>query len=270
MKYLFASLIIFISISSVEANQNTTSLDDITLLSKRGLSDKTILIFLKNRELDFALSAKNIDQLLQSGVSENVVQYLLQQSSVAPTSIASIPAPIAPTTYIAAPTVTYVTPYPNYYYAPHYIDHTYSYTNIALQHGFATAYTLGYNRHNRHIPVRHYSTHRNNTIPYTTPHASANTQYDSHYNPQRTIIQHSVLGHNKNKGPHRNNKHPMSRKNQNEDHNVNYNKKHKQSQRGNHQTRHNNSYNNSHNNSHNNRGHSNGFSNSHNSSGRHH
>ncbi len=239
MKYLFASLIMLLSISTLNANQNTTSLDDITLLTKRGLSDKSILIFLKNSELDFVLSAKNIDQLLQAGVSENIVQYLLQQPSIAPSSIASAPTP-SPTTYITEPAVTYVAPYPNYFYAPRYINHTNHYRNSALQYGFATAYTRNDNRLNRHVSARHHSTRRHVIVPFTTPHIPS--VIDRHHNQQRMIIHPSVLGHNTNKAPHHINKHPMNREN----HSENHGRRHKQGHETRHQNRHNNN-NNSHN-----------------------
>lgn len=135
MKHFLASICISLSLASNFALADTsdtgrlTSLNDISLLAQRGLSDETILIFLEKRSLDFNLTAENIDQLLQSGVSEDVVQYLLQQQTSQPV-------------YVTTPTATYINPYPTYYYSPQYNHIS---TSAPLLHGFAAAsYTFGH------------------------------------------------------------------------------------------------------------------------------
>ncbi|VAW76443.1 hypothetical protein MNBD_GAMMA13-1023 [hydrothermal vent metagenome] len=106
MKQLLASLVIIGTFGGVQAGNMIVSLEDIVLLSQRDVSDETILVLLQNREIGFTLGAKDVDSLLEAGVSEEVIRYLLQKT-------ASAPLP----TY--AP-VTYVVPYPSYYYRPYY------------------------------------------------------------------------------------------------------------------------------------------------------
>ena len=78
MKRLLASLALVTGISIVEAGTMTVSLDDIVLLSQRGVSDQTILVLLQTREIGFVPGADDIDSLLETGVSEEVIRYLLQ------------------------------------------------------------------------------------------------------------------------------------------------------------------------------------------------
>ena len=67
MMRLLASLVIVASFGIVQAGDMTVSLDDILLLSQRGVSDETILVFLQNREIGFVPDADDIDSLSISG-----------------------------------------------------------------------------------------------------------------------------------------------------------------------------------------------------------
>jgi len=126
MKNYLAIFFIILSVSITQTNalatetitKPLTGISDISLLAQRGLSDKTILVFLKNRELDFDLSAENIDLLAQAGVSEDIIQYLIQQQGKQPA-------------YIPVSTVTYVDAYPRTYYTPRYSF----YASLLLSHG---------------------------------------------------------------------------------------------------------------------------------------
>ena len=61
--------------------QRTVSIDDMVLLVSSGISDETILAFLKDRELDFLLSREIRLLLAQSGITNTVMQYLNDQET---------------------------------------------------------------------------------------------------------------------------------------------------------------------------------------------
>jgi len=134
MKQSLASLVIIGAFGIVQAGNMTVSLDDVVLLSQRGVSDETILVLLQNREIGFVPAADDIDSLLEAGVSEEVIRYLLQKTAGTPLR-----------TY--AP-VVYVDPYPVYYYRPYY-------SGSSLYFGYSTFPHTSY-RHGHH-GVGHHS-----------------------------------------------------------------------------------------------------------------
>ncbi len=96
--------------SAAQASHLKASLDDIVLLSQRGVSDKTLLLFLEDREAAFTLDAESIDKLILAGVSEDVIRYLLAREPIVHTSRPAVIYPVS----------TYVETYPRYYYTPRY------------------------------------------------------------------------------------------------------------------------------------------------------
>jgi uncharacterized membrane protein YgcG len=144
MKHLLTSFIFAISLGTAQASDMVVSLDDILMLSQRGVSDETILVFLQNRELGFTPDADDIDSLLEAGLSEEIVRYLLQQTPAKPTEVSSA--------------VVYVDPYPPYYYRPYY-------TRTSLFLGFsAFPHTISGRRH--HGGVRHNRPHHGRSHSY--------------------------------------------------------------------------------------------------------
>ncbi len=105
MKRLLVSLICIagLSISIAQAGTPKTSLEDIMLLVGRGISDETIMVFLKTRKIGFTPDAEDIDKLLVSGLSQEAIRYILRQTATYSTSSYSYQ------------TTTYVDPYPPYY-----------------------------------------------------------------------------------------------------------------------------------------------------------
>ncbi len=152
------------------SQESTVSLDDIVLLAQSNISDQTIMTFLWYRQLDFVLDAKGIERLRAGGVSDDIIQYLLEQDD---TAIASVPAYVVPTGYRTA--------YPSYYYGArlvgttvfpldwynhHYfgIGHStvYSYPHhYSRRHslGHSVGITLGHDRHRLHVPSLHGRNH---------------------------------------------------------------------------------------------------------------
>ena len=78
---LFSLLITSCSLSAANKSspQRTVSIDDMVLLVSSGISDETILAFLKDRELDFVLSREIRLTLAQSGITNTVMRYLREQ-----------------------------------------------------------------------------------------------------------------------------------------------------------------------------------------------
>lgn len=79
-------------------------LQQIVNLSKAGLSDDFIHTYITNSGRSYSLSVEDIIYLHQQGVSENVIQALLQPPSAANANVGSAsPAPVAPPVPAAAP-----------------------------------------------------------------------------------------------------------------------------------------------------------------------
>lgn len=108
MKRLLKSLIFTAGLGIAQAGTLQISLEDILFLTKRGVSDETVLVFLKTREIGFIPNAEDIDKLLASGVSQEAIRYILRQTATYSTPSYSYR------------TTTYVDLYPPYYYTPYY------------------------------------------------------------------------------------------------------------------------------------------------------
>ena len=77
MKRLLAALVLVTAFNVSQADIPTASFQDVLVLVERGVSDETILAFLATRTVGFILDVDAIDLLLVSGVSEEVIRYLL-------------------------------------------------------------------------------------------------------------------------------------------------------------------------------------------------
>ncbi|VAW73379.1 hypothetical protein MNBD_GAMMA15-674 [hydrothermal vent metagenome] len=156
MKHRFLTgLLGVILFTGAQASHLKFSLDDIILLSQRGVSEQTLLLFIENREAGFRLDAEAIDRLALAGVSEEVIRYLLSSEPVLP---------VPRTVVRRIPPVTYVDPYPGYYYTPYYYGASYSFGfssypaywfghySGARPHG-GNRHHGGYLAHNGHSPT---------------------------------------------------------------------------------------------------------------------
>jgi len=144
MKCLLASLVYIAGLGIAQAGVQL-SLEDILLLTERGVSDETVLVFLETREIGFTPGAEDIDKLLAAGVSEDVIQYLLRQTAVN----SALPYPYR--------TITYVDRYPPYYYTPYY-----SGTSVYLGYsGFPHAWFRQHHGGAHHTSLHHGVVHHN-------------------------------------------------------------------------------------------------------------
>jgi len=132
MKRLLATLLCITGLTLAQASDLKVSLDDILLLANRDVSDQTILVFVQSRGIGFTPDAGDIDKMLEAGISEEVIRYLLEESALAAT---------APT-YSYQQLPTYIAPYPAYYYYPYYSKPPIYYGFSGLLHaGWATSIT---------------------------------------------------------------------------------------------------------------------------------
>ncbi len=131
-------------LNSAYSQDDTVSFDDVLLLAQSGISDRTIMTFLNIRRLDFVLDAEGILQLREAGVSEDIIQYLL--------NYAYAPISASPTYDIP---ISYNTGYPSYYYStrlvgrttfsPGWYDHHYfGLSHSTAQLGHAVGITVGH------------------------------------------------------------------------------------------------------------------------------
>jgi len=139
MKRLLATLLCMGGLTLAQASDLQASLDDILLLANRNVSDQTIMVYIQTRGIGFSPSAENIDKLLEAGISEEIIRYLLEQSPTATVSDNS---------YQQRP--TYMTPYPTYYYYPYY-------SRPRFYYGFSGLLQASYihYRAERHLALRH-------------------------------------------------------------------------------------------------------------------
>ncbi len=77
MKRLLAALVLVAAFNISQADIPTASFRDVLTLVERGVSDETLLAFLATRKVGFILDVDAIDLLLDSGVSDEVIRYLL-------------------------------------------------------------------------------------------------------------------------------------------------------------------------------------------------
>ncbi len=156
----------FFTLSSVKAQDNTVSLDDVVMLVQSDISTPTILTFLKYRSLDFELDAEALQQLRAAGVSEEIIRSMRAQEA---SSVEVAPAPA----YVVA--TGYNTAYPSYYYGARLVGATTFplswYSHHYYHHGYTSIYrpnthyaafsdglshavggSLGHNRQPAHLP----------------------------------------------------------------------------------------------------------------------
>jgi uncharacterized membrane protein YgcG len=185
MKRLLASLICTIGLSIAQAGSLQISIEDILLLAEQGVSDETILVFVKTREIGFIPDAEDIDKLHAASISEEVIRYILRQ-----TATDSSPS-------YRYQTRSYVDYYPLYYYTPYYYGSSvflgysgYPHTWFGNYYG-GVHYTPLHYKYNDHGVLSHGGGHR-------TVHANRHglghngLSVRRHGNRQHTVRQHTV------------------------------------------------------------------------------
>ncbi|MGH9158599.1 MAG: hypothetical protein ACRD2X_01230 [Vicinamibacteraceae bacterium] len=113
LRLRFISLFLTVAVlglAPAEASDRDVTVDDVIRLAQSGISDETIIAFLDTQPIGFTLDADVLLQLRSAGVSEAVIQSLLERAR---------PTPGPPLTYAApaAPLYGYRVPYPPAYYA---------------------------------------------------------------------------------------------------------------------------------------------------------
>jgi hypothetical protein len=66
---------------TVEAGYRVVQLGDVITLARQGVSDRTIVSFLENRELAFVVGTDEILRLREAGVGEPVIRYLIERTA---------------------------------------------------------------------------------------------------------------------------------------------------------------------------------------------
>lgn len=182
----------FFTPSSVKAQDNRVSRDDVVMLVQSDISVPTILTFLKYRQFDFALDAEALQQLRAAGVSEKIIRSMLEQEA---SSVGTAPAP-APAYVVAT---GYNTAYPSYYYGARLVGTTAFplswYSHRYYHHGYTSIYrpnthyaafsdgishsvggTLGHDRQPAHLPGTYGGDHQ-------VGHSSAVVGHGARHNP---------------------------------------------------------------------------------------
>lgn len=78
MKRVFIIIFLLLCVSpNAHSEDLKATLQDIIFLAQSSFSDATIIAFLETREVNFVLGPKEILELKNAGVSENVIRYLL-------------------------------------------------------------------------------------------------------------------------------------------------------------------------------------------------
>jgi len=135
------AIVAFAAVLALAANAQSAHqvvrLDDVILLAQEGLSDETILAFLDNREVDFALGPQEIVTLQDAGVSEEVIRYLIDRT----------------TGGYSAPRSAYVAPSPLPYYSSGYAPYGYG----AGYLGASIFPHWWYDHHHGHVDFGHHA-----------------------------------------------------------------------------------------------------------------
>ena len=148
--------------------QLSYGVSQIIQLSKAKVSDDTIVNYIRNSGSSYGLDASQIVYLKQQGVSDAVINTMLNQPRLTQTAVQTAPQPAYPTasstaTVVAQPTVTYVPSstvyvipdtqtyrYYNNYYYPYYGYYPYYsgwyYPAVSFSFGFGGGYHGGYYR----------------------------------------------------------------------------------------------------------------------------
>jgi hypothetical protein len=86
------------------------SIADIKALAAAGVNDDTIVSQIDSSHSVFHLSSTDIIDLHNAGVSEKVVNYMINTATMASTAPAPVPAPAAPPAAVVAPDQAYAAP----------------------------------------------------------------------------------------------------------------------------------------------------------------
>jgi len=80
-RMLGALAVALVAAATVEAGYGVVRLTDVVVLAREGVSDRTIISFLENRELAFVVGTEEILRLRDAGVGEEVVRYLIERTA---------------------------------------------------------------------------------------------------------------------------------------------------------------------------------------------
>lgn len=172
MKRLLAALVLVTAFNMSQADIPTASFQDVLVLVERGVSDETILAFLATRRVGFILDVDAIDLLLVSGVSEEVIRYLLLAAA---TSADSIPDPTRP--YVDALPADYVA---RYYAGSGLITRRSAYPRIWLGHSVVVGHGVKRQRnHQFNDRIRHRKFTGNHMVSHLEPRPGHHVQAGS-------------------------------------------------------------------------------------------
>ena len=144
-RILFPLLLALAFPASAGALTAPASLEDIVLLAESGVSDETIRVFLNSRPLNFDLDADAIALLKSAGISEELLQHLLDSVSAT-----------ASRTDADVVVVVAADPHPYHYYGSYYLPGATLHLSHAFPHwGFHFSFPFPFR-----IPVPHLTRHR--------------------------------------------------------------------------------------------------------------
>ncbi|MEE8474403.1 MAG: hypothetical protein V3T01_03570, partial [Myxococcota bacterium] len=150
-RILFPLLLALAFPASAGALTAPASLEDIVLLAESGVSDETIRVFLNSRPLNFDLDADAIALLKSAGISEELLQHLLD--SVGET---------ASRTGADVVVVVAADPYPYHYYGSYYLpgatlhlSHAFPHWGFHFSFPFPFPIPVPHLSHTRHRVLRH-------------------------------------------------------------------------------------------------------------------
>ena len=151
-RILFPLLLALAFPASAGALTAPASLEDIVLLAESGVSDETIRVFLNSRPLNFDLDADAIALLKSAGISEELLQHLLDSVSAT-----------ASRTDADVVVVVAADPHPYHYYGSYYLPGATLHLSHAFPHwGFHFSFPFPIP-----IPVPHFTRHRDIRYDYT-------------------------------------------------------------------------------------------------------
>jgi len=78
---LGALALALVAAATVEAGYRVVRFSEVIALAREGVSDRTIISFLDNRELDFVVGTDEILRLRDAGVGEEVIRYLVRRTA---------------------------------------------------------------------------------------------------------------------------------------------------------------------------------------------
>lgn len=146
VKYLIGMVMTFLMSGNALATGDVT-VDDVKKLARAGVSEETILAFLKENQPSFRPTAQDIVDLKEAGVTPKVLVYLLE-----PKGAANAPPPSSPPASHEGVRPVYVySTRPTYDYAwPHYSYWTYSPYYYFGGYGYGSHYGYGHHGYGHH------------------------------------------------------------------------------------------------------------------------